>query len=75
MTQIPVSLGQRLKQLGFTPESWVKLYGEEFELLSDPIVMGNGAIVVEAIEKRSKQLRHLRIPLTIINMANERRAA
>ena len=75
MTETEVRVGERLKQLGFTPESRVKLYGEEFELLSDPMVMGNGVIVVQAIEKRSKRLRHVRIPLTIVNMANERRAA
>ena len=73
MTETEV--GERLKQLGFTLESRVKLYGEEFELLSDPIVMGNGVIVVLAIEMRSKRLWHVRIPLTIVNMANERRAA
>jgi hypothetical protein len=65
----------KLKQLGFTPENRMRLYGEEFEFLSDPIVMGDGTVFVDAIEKRSRQARRIRIPLPIVNMANAGRTA
>lgn len=54
----------------------MKLYGDEFELLSEPIVMGDNLVLVDAIEKKSGRLRRVRIPLPIVNMVNgERRAA
>jgi len=68
-------LRSRLKQLGFTQENQMRLYGQEFELLSDPIVMGDGAVFVDAIEKRSRQTRRIRIPMPIVNMANSERNA
>ncbi|HME34897.1 MAG TPA: hypothetical protein VKF84_06635 [Candidatus Sulfotelmatobacter sp.] len=48
----------------------MRLYGEEFEFLSDPIVVADGAVFVDAREKRSRQTRLVRIPLPIVNMAN-----
>lgn len=60
----------KLKQLGFTQENQMRLYGEEFQFLSDPIVMSDGAVIVEALEKRSRQTRRIRVPLPIVNMAN-----
>lgn len=76
MTEKQILLCSRLKRLGFTQGNQMKLYGEEFELLSDPIVMGENLVVVDASEKKSGQLRRIRIPLSTVNMANgERRAA
>jgi len=65
-----------LKRLGFAQENRMKLYGEEFELISDPFIVGDDLIFVDAIEKKSRQQRRVRIPLPIVKMANqERRAA
>jgi hypothetical protein len=65
----------KLKQLGFTQENQMRLYGEEFKFLSDPIVMADGTVFVDAIEKRSRQTRRIRIPLPIVNMAGAQRTA
>lgn len=70
MTKKQSILCERLKQLGFAQEQQVKLYGEIFELRSDPIIMGDHLVFVDAIEKRSGRLRRVRIPLTIMNMVN-----
>ena len=70
MTKQQVSLCTRLKQLGFTQGNQMKLYGEEFELHSEPIVMGDNLVLVDAVEKKSGRLRRVRIPLPIVNMAN-----
>lgn len=53
----------------------MRLYGETFELLSDPIVVGDDLVFVDTIERKSGNIRRVRIPLTIVNMAIERRAA
>jgi hypothetical protein len=76
MTKQQVSLCTRLKQLGFTKGNQMKLYGEKFEVQSEPTVMGDNLVFVDAIEKKSGRLRRVRIPLPIVNMANgERKAA
>ena len=49
----------------------MKLYGQQFELLTAPIVLGDDLVLVDAIEKKSGQLRRVRIPLPIVNMAKE----
>ena len=56
-------------RLGFAQQCQMRLYGQEFELLSDPIVMADGLIFVDAIEKKSRQPRRVRIPLTMVNRA------
>jgi hypothetical protein len=70
MTAKQLSLCKRLKQVGFTQGNQMKLYGQEFELLGEVIVMGDNLVFVDAIEKKSGQLRRVRIPLTTVNMAN-----
>ena len=76
MTEKQLGLHERLKQVGFAQGNQMKLYGEEFELLGEPIVMGDNLVFVDAIEKKSGQLRRVRIPLPIVNMAKvERKAA
>jgi len=62
----------KLKQLGFTQQNHMRLYGEEFQFVSDPIVTADGAVFVEAIEQRSRQPRRIRVPLPIVNMASAR---
>jgi len=49
----------------------MRLYGQEFVLRSDPIIVDDNLVFVDAIEKKSGQLIRLRIPLTIVKMANE----
>ena len=53
----------------------MKLYGHEFELLGEPIVVGDSLVFVDAIEKKSGQLRRVRTPLPIVKMANAERSA
>jgi hypothetical protein len=75
MTEKQLSLCTRLKQVGFTQGNQMKLYGQEFELLGEPVVMGDDLVFVDAIEMKSGKLRRVRIPLPIVNMANGRRSA
>jgi len=75
MTGEQGSLCTRLKGLGFTQGNQMKLYGQEFELLSQPIVMGDNLVFVDTIEKKSGQLRRVRIPLSMVKMAKGERGA
>jgi len=69
MTEQQVSLSKRLGLLGFTKGNHVKLYGEVFELLGEPLVIADNAVAVDATETKSGRSRRVRIPLPIVNLA------
>jgi hypothetical protein len=76
MTEKHLTLCARLKRLGFTQGNQMRLYGEVFEFLSEPIVMTDNAIFLDATVKKTGQTRRVRVPLPIVNMASaESRAA
>ena len=57
----------RLKKLGYTEHNRIRIYGEEFDLTSNPIMEEDG-FAVEAICRTSGNTRKLRIPLSIVKM-------
>jgi hypothetical protein len=75
MTDRQVSLSANLKRLGFTQGNQMKLYGEVFEFLSEPIVLTDDVVFVDATERKTGQARRVRIPLPIVNMANRQQNA
>jgi hypothetical protein len=48
----------------------MKLYGEVFDFLSEPIVLTDDVVLVDAKERKTGQMRRVRVPLPIIHMAN-----
>ena len=75
MTEKQISLSARLQRLGFTKGNQLKLYGEIFVVVSEPIFMADNVILVDATERKSGQSRRVRIPLPIVNMASAERSA
>jgi len=71
MTTIQTRLSERLKRLGFSRENQIRLYGAQFELLGDPVVMSDNVVFVDVVEQKSGQLRRVRIPLNIVRMATD----
>lgn len=69
MTKEQSALCARLRQLGYAQDRQVRLYGEIFELVSDPMIVGDNLVFVDARERKSGQRRRVRIPLTIVHMA------
>jgi len=67
-------LCERLKALGYAHRKRIKIYGEEFDLTSNPIADGNG-FAIEAISRKSGDARRLRIPLSILQMITKDVAA
>jgi len=65
------TLCERLKKLGFGRNRRIELYGEKYDLTSDPIVVDDRLAVVDAIERRSGQSRRIRIPLPVLQMASQ----
>lgn len=60
----------KLQSLGYAPNSTVRIYGEEFQVLSSPFPEGNGvAVEAKSTRKHAESVRKLRIPLPIIQVA------
>jgi len=75
MSERQVKMYEKLKRLGYGQNSQVKLYGDKFDLTSDPLVITDQLVVVDAIEQKTGRARRVRLPLTILNMAQEKRVA
>jgi hypothetical protein len=45
------------------------LYGEVFDLVSDPVSVGDSFVFVDALERKSGHVRRVRIPSAIVQMA------
>ena len=69
----PDTLCETIKHLGYAQNNQVRLYGEVFDLVSDPVSVGDDFVFVDALEQKSGQLRRVRIPPTIVQMARIRR--
>jgi len=55
----------RIKQLGYVASRRVRIYGEEFELLSDPFPQAD-QIAIRAKAKNDSRVRILRLPVSIV---------
>ena len=71
----PDTLCESLKSLGYAQSNQVVLYGEVFDLVSDPVAIGENLVFVDALERKSGQVRRVRIPPTIVQMARVKRRA
>jgi hypothetical protein len=56
---------ERLRKFGYASERRIRLYGEELHLVSNPIADEIGYSVLAVVVK-SGNLRHLRIPLSLV---------
>ena len=61
-----------VKHLGYAISGRIRLYGEEFEVVSDPFPEADG-IAVHVTTKNDSSIRVLRIPATILQCAKGRR--
>ncbi len=71
MTATQTYLYERLKRLGFTREKQIRLYGSQFEVVSDPVVLSDTLVFFDAVEQKSGEHRRVRIPLNIVQMASQ----
>ena len=60
-------LCERLKAMGYASRNRIRIYGEEFDLTSNPVADGNG-FAVDAISRKSGQTRKVGIPLSVLQM-------
>ena len=65
----PHSLCETLKRLGYAQDNQVKLYGEVFQLVSDPISIRENLVFVDALHGRSGKVMRVCIPPTLLQIA------
>src|SRR5437867_6037296 len=61
--------------LGYAQNNQVRLYGEVFDLVSDPVSVGENFVFVDGLERKLGHLRRVRIPSTIVEMARKKNRA
>jgi len=61
---------EKLKRIGYSNGQRIRIYGEEFDLISDPVTVHEQMIFVEGVERRSGETRRIRIPLPILRMVH-----
>jgi hypothetical protein len=65
----PHTVCETLKHLGYAQDNQVRLYGEIFHLVSDPISIGENLVFVDALDGKSGKVMRVRIPPTLVQMA------
>ena len=55
----------KIRDLGFTASRHIKIYGQRFEIVSDPFDEG-GCIAVHATSGSNPEIRTLRLPAAIL---------
>ena len=60
-----------VKHLGYAASRRIRVYGEEFEVVSDPFPEGDG-IAVRVTTKKDSGIRVLRVPATVLQTAKGR---
>lgn len=62
---------EQIKKCGYEESQVVRIYGEEFEILSDPFPNEAG-VAVRVRSRRTLQVRALQLPATLVRRANDR---
>ena len=60
-----------IKHLGYGASGLIRLYGEEFEVISDPFPENDG-IAVQVKTKRNSTVRILQLPATVVQSVKGR---
>jgi len=61
----------QIKRRGYAESHVVRIYGEEFEILSDPFPNDAG-VAVQVRSRRTSQVRALQLPAMLVHHANDR---
>jgi len=69
----PDTLCEAIKRLGYARNNQIRLYGEVFDLVSDPFSVGKNLVFVCAVERKSGEVRRVRIPSTVVQLARTNR--
>jgi len=63
-----------VKRLGYRANQKIRLYGEEFDIVSDPFPEAGG-IAISVKSGKGEEVRALRLPVTVLQSARVQKAA
>lgn len=63
---------ERLQKMGYAEFKRIRIYGQEFEVVSNPFPQGDG-IAIRAFSKRETQTRTLCLPLPVVQMVTRQK--
>lgn len=61
----------QIKQFGYGVSQKIRIYGEEFEVLSDPFPSSDG-IAIQVLSRKTLQARILHLPTTVVQRVTNR---
>lgn len=67
---LPAEICAQIKKFGYAASQNIRIYGEEFEVLSDPFP-SDGGIAIQVRSRRTAQSRLLQLPATVIGRVNK----
>ena len=70
----PEEICVRIKHFGYSISARIRIYGEEFEVLSDPFPQAGG-FAIHVRSSKTQKMRALQLPATIIQRVSERMTA
>jgi len=62
----------QLQKMGYAESKHIRIYGQDFEALSNPFPNGDG-IAIRAVSKRETQERTLQLPLPVVQMVTRQK--
>jgi len=62
----------QLQKMGYAESKRIRIYGQEFEVVSNPFPHGDG-IAIRAFSKREAQARTLPLPLPVVQMVTRQK--
>lgn len=62
----------QLQKMGYAQSKRIRIYGQEFEVVSNPFPQGDG-IAVQAFSQGERQTRTLRLPLPVVQMVTRQK--
>jgi hypothetical protein len=62
----------QLQRMGYAQSKRIRIYGQEFEVVSNPFPQGNG-IAVRALSMRDTRARTLQLPLPVVQMVTRQK--
>ncbi len=62
----------QLRRMGYAQSKRIRIYGQEFEAVSNPFPNGDG-IAIRAFSKRETQERTLQLPLPVVQMVKRQK--
>lgn len=60
----------RLENLGFAQGKQIKLYGQRFEIIREPLVLTDDVAFIKVMDGKSGQSRYVRLPLLTLKIAS-----